>query len=110
MLMFFFENETLWLTQKMIAELFEVNVPAISKHFKNIFESEELAEKAVVSKMETTANDGKKYKTKYFNLKAVLSVGYRVNSHRAIEFRKWANLILEEYIVKGFAMDDERLK
>ncbi len=106
----FFENETLWLTQKMIAELFEVNVPAISKHFKNIFESEELAEKAVVSKMETTANDGKKYKTKYFNLKAVLSVGYRVNSHRAIEFRKWANLILEEYIVKGFAMDDERLK
>ncbi|MEA1986969.1 MAG: virulence RhuM family protein [Candidatus Marinimicrobia bacterium] len=106
----FFKDDTLWLTQKMMAELFEVNVPAISKHLKNIFHSAELDEKAVVSILEITANDGKKYKTKYFDLKAILSVGYRVNSHKAIEFRKWANLILEEYIVKGFAMNDEKLK
>ncbi len=104
------ENETLWLTQKQLAELFEVNVPAISKHLKNIFDTNELTENAVVSKMETTANDGKKYKTNFYNLKAITAVGYRVNSHRATEFRKWATDILSEYIVKGFTMDDERLK
>ena len=104
------EDETLWLTQKKIAELFEVNVPAISKHLKNIFETKELEENSVVSIMETTAKDGKNYKTKYYNLKAITAVGYRVNSHRAIEFRKWATTILEEYIIKGFTMDDERLK
>lgn len=106
----FFQNETLWLTQKSLAELFEVKVPAISKHLKNIFETLELKEESVVSILETTAHDGKKYKTKYYNLKAITAVGYRVNSHRAIEFRKWATAILHEYIVKGFAMDDERLK
>jgi len=106
----FFYDETLWLTQKQLAELFEVNVPAISKHLKNIFYTEELTENAVVSKMETTAKDGKKYKTNFYNLKAITAVGYRVNSHRATEFRKWATDILHEYIVKGFAMDDERLK
>ena len=105
-----FQDETLWLTQKQMAELFEVNVPAISKHFKNIFETKELAEDAVISKMETTAKDGKRYKTNFYNLKAIVSVGYRVNSHRATEFRKWATEILHEYIIKGFAMDDERLK
>ena len=105
-----FQDETLWLTQKQIADLFEVNVPAISKHLKNIFETDELEENAVVSKMEITANDGKKYKTNFYNLKAITAVGYRVNSHRATQFRKWAASILEEYIVKGFAMDDERLK
>lgn len=105
-----FENETLWLTQKQIAELFEVNVPAISKHLKNIFETNELEEESVVSKMETTASDGKKYKTNFYNLKVITAVGYRVNSHRATQFRKWATTILEEYIIKGFAMDDERLK
>ena len=105
-----FKDETLWLTQKQLAELFEVNVPAVSKHLKNIFESEELVESSVISKMETTANDGKKYKTNFYNLKAITAVGYRVNSHRATEFRKWATEILHEYIVKGFAMDDERLK
>ncbi len=105
-----FKNETLWLTQKQIAELFEVNVPAISKHLKNIFETNELEEESVVSKMETTASDGKKYKTNFYNLKVITAVGYRVNSHRATQFRKWATTILEEYIIKGFAMDDERLK
>jgi len=106
----FFFNETLWLTQKKLAELFGVKTPAVSKHLKNIFENGELKENSVVSKMETTANDGKIYNTKYYNLKAITAVGYRVNSHRAIEFRKWATDILHEYIIKGFAMDDERLK
>ena len=105
-----FQDDTLWLTQKQIAQLFEVNVPAISKHLKNIFDTKELEENSVISKMETTATDGKKYKTNFYNLKAIVAVGYRVNSHRATEFRKWATNILEEYIVKGFAMDDERLK
>ena len=105
-----FQNETLWLTQKQIAELFEVNVPAISKHLKNIFETEELKESAVISIMEITANDGKNYKTNFYSLKAITAIGYRVNSHRATQFRKWATSILEEYIIKGFAMDDERLK
>ena len=106
----FFKDETLWLTQKKMAELFEVNVPAISKHLKNIFEEGELSEKSVISILETTAEDGKKYKTKYYNLNAILAVGYRVNSHRAIEFRKWASTVLHDFVVKGFAMDDERLK
>lgn len=106
----FFENETIWLTQKKIAELFEVNVPAISKHLKNIFDTKELEEDSVVSIMETTANDGKNYQTKHYNLKAITAIGYRVNSHRATEFRKWAINVLEEYIIKGFVMDDERLK
>jgi len=106
----FFQHDTLWLSQKNMAMLFEINVPAISKHLKNIFESNELQEKSVVSILETTASDGKKYKTKYYHLKAITAIGYRVNSHRATEFRKWASDILHEYIVKGFAMDDERLK
>lgn len=106
----FFKNETLWLTQKKMAELFEVNVPAISKHLKNIFDESELSENSVVSILETTADDGKNYKTQYYNLKAILAVGYRVNSHRATEFRKWASKVLHEYVIKGFAMDDERLK
>lgn len=105
-----FENETLWLPQKKIAELFEVNVPAISKHLKNIFQTKELEEDSVVSIMETTAKDGKSYKTNYYNLKVITAVGYRVNSHRATEFRKWATNVLEEFIIKGFTMDDERLK
>ena len=106
----FFQDETLWLTQKKMAELFEVNVPAISKHLKIIFETDELQENSVISILETTAKDGKIYKTKYYSLKAITAVGYRINSHRAIEFRKWATEILHEYIIKGFAMDDERLK
>ncbi len=105
-----FQNETIWLTQKKMAGLFDVEVPAISKHLKNIFETNEFEEDSVVSKMETTADDGKKYQTKYYNLDAIIAVGYRVNSKRATQFRIWATKILKEYIIKGFAMDDERLK
>jgi hypothetical protein len=105
-----FQNETLWLTQKLIAELFEVDRSVVTKHLKNIFETTELNENSVCANFAHTATDGKTYQTKYYNLKAITAVGYRVNSHRATEFRKWATEILHEYIIKGFAMDDERLK
>ncbi len=104
------KDETIWLTQKAMAELFGINVPAISKHLKNIFSEGELVEDSVVSILETTASDGKTYKTKYYNLDAIISVGYRVNSRRATQFRIWATNILKEYIRKGFVLDDERLK
>lgn len=103
-------DETIWLTQKRMAELFGVGVPAISKHLKNIFESNELDPDSVISILETTAEDGKKYQTQYYNLDAVISVGYRVNSAQATQFRIWATQLIKEYIIKGFAMDDERLK
>jgi hypothetical protein len=106
----FLENETIWLSQKLMAELFGVEVPAISKHLKNIFEENELNEKSVVSIMETTASDGKSYQTSYYNLDAIIAVGYRVNSRRATQFRIWATQILKEYMIKGFALDDNRLK
>lgn len=106
----FVQDETIWLTQKAIAALFGVEVPAISKHFKNIFESGELVEISVVSKMETTAADSKKYKTFYYNLDAIIAVGYRVNSKKATQFRIWATQVLKEYIIKGYAMNDARLK
>jgi len=103
-------KETIWLTQKRMAELFGVGVPAVSKHLKNIFESNELAPDSVISILETTADDGKNYQTQYYNLDAVISVGYRVNSAQATQFRIWATQLIKEYIIKGFAMDDERLK
>ena len=104
------QNETIWLTQKMMAELFDVGVPAINKHLANIFESNELEENSVISILETTAADGKNYKTKFYNLDAVISVGYRVNSAKATQFRIWATKTLKEYIIKGFVLDDNRLK
>jgi hypothetical protein len=104
------QNETIWLTQKMMAELFDVGVPAINKHLSNIFESNELEENSVISILETTASDGKNYKTKFYNLDAVISVGYRVNSAKATQFRIWATKTLKEYIIKGFVLDDNRLK
>lgn len=104
------QNESVWLTQKAIAELFGVQVPAISKHFKNIFEEGELIESSVISKMETTASDDKNYITNYYNLDAIISVGYRVNSTKATQFRIWATQTLKEYIIKGFVLDDNRLK
>ena len=104
------KDETIWLTQKAMSELFDVNVPAISKHLKNIFESGELMENSVVSILETTASDGKNYRTQFYNLDAIISVGYRVNSRKATQFRIWATGILKEYMIKGFAMDDDRLK
>lgn len=103
-------DETIWLTQKRMAELFGVGVPAVSKHLKNIFERNELDPDSVISILETTAEDGKKYQTQYYNLDAVISVGYRVNSAQATQFRIWATQLIKEYIIKGFAMDDERLK
>jgi len=106
----FLKDENIWLTQDKIALLFGVQRPAITKHLKNIFESEELQENSVSSILELTADDGKKYKTKFYNLDAIISVGYRVNSTQATHFRIWATERLKEYIIKGFTMDDERLK
>ena len=103
-------QENLWLTQTKMGELFEVKKAAISKHLKNIFASGELMEDSVVSILETTAADGKKYPTKYYNLDAIIAVGYRVNSQKATMFRIWTNKILKEYIIKGYVMDDVRLK
>ncbi|MDY6330334.1 MAG: virulence RhuM family protein [Fibrobacter sp.] len=103
-------NENLWLTQAKMAELFDVQKAAISKHLKNIFESGELQESSVVSKMETTASDGKNYNTNIYNLDVIIAVGYRINSKKATMFRIWATKVLKEYIVKGFVMNDERLK
>ena len=106
----FLHNETIWLTQKKMAELFQVSIPTINEHLKNIFNSGELAEDSVIRKFLTTASDGKKYQTNYYNLDAVISVGYRVNSKEATHFRIWATKVLKEYVIKGFAMDDNRLK
>ena len=104
------KDETIWCTQKAMAQLFGVGVPAVSKHLKNIFEEGELTADSVISKMETTATDAKKYETSYYSLDAIIAVGYRVSSLKATRFRQWATTILNEYIRKGFAMDDERLK
>ena len=109
-------NETLWLTQERIAELFGVQRPAITKHLKNIFEGHELQEEVVCSILEHTTQHGaiegktQTNRVKYYNLDAVISVGYRVNSTQATQFRIWATALIREYIIKGFAMDDERLK
>lgn len=104
------ENETLWLTQKAISQLFGVDRTVITKHLKNIFETGELYEESVCAKFAHTATDGKKYNTAFYSLDAIISVGYRVNSRRATMFRQWATRILNEYIRKGFVLEDERLK
>ena len=110
------KDETLWCTQKAMAQLFDVGVPAISKHLKNIFEEGELNETVVVSKMEITTQHGaiegktQQKETKFYSLDAIISVGYRVNSAKATHFRIWATKILKEFIKKGFVLDDERLK
>lgn len=104
------QNETLWLTQKQLCELFGRDKSVISRHIRNIFNEGELAELSVVAKNATTANDGKTYDVDYYNLDMIISVGYRVNSAQATQFRIWSTKILKEYIIKGFAMDDERLK
>ena len=105
-----YKDETLWLSQKGMAKVFDVGIPAISKHLKNIFEENELDKNSVVSKMETTAADGKRYQTNYYNLDAIIAVGYRVNSKKATMFRIWANRVLKEFIIKGYVMDDARLR
>ena len=106
----FFRDETVWLTQKLIAQLFDTTKQNISLHLQNIYKEGELSEKSVVKEFFTTARDGKKYKTKFYNLDAIISVGYRVNSSRATQFRIWATKTLREYIIKGFVIDDKRLK
>jgi hypothetical protein len=106
----FLHDENIWLTQKLIALLFDCSTDNVSLHLKNIFESAELRESSVTEEFSVTAGDGKKYKTKHYNLDAIISVGYRVNSTNATLFRIWATERLREYIIKGFTMDDERLK
>ncbi len=103
-------EESFWMPQKAIAELFGVTVASISRHLKKIFESEELAEDSVVTVFETTATDGKNYKTRYYSLDAIIAVGYRVNSYQATQFRIWATRTLKEFVIKGFVLDDEGLK
>ena len=107
------QNESIWVTQKAMADLFGVNTPAISKHLKNIYEEGELIEESTVSKMEIVQTEGSrqvKRNVDFYNLDAIISVGYRVNSRQATKFRIWATGVLKEYMIKGFAMDDERLK
>jgi hypothetical protein len=106
----YLEDETVWLTQKAMGELFGVVKSTISEHLSNIFESNELHENSVVRNFRTTASDGKNYDTKFYNLDAIISVGYRVNSSKATQFRIWATNTLKEYIIKGFVLDDKRLK
>ena len=106
----YYKDKTVWCTQKAMAVLFDVGVPAISKHLKNIFDEGELIENRVISKMETTASDGKNYQTKYYSLDAVISVGYRVNSIRATQFRQWATSVLREYAIRGYVLDRKRME
>ncbi len=103
-----YKDETLWLTQKGMAKVFDCTTDNISLHLKNIFKSNELDENSVVENSSVTASDGKKYKTKIYNLDAIIAVGYRVNSKKATEFRIWATKIIKEYMIKGFALNDER--
>ena len=105
-----FDGDTVWLTQKLMSELFDCSIDNISLHLKKIFKEGELNENSVTEEYSTTASDGKKYRIKHYNLDAIISIGYRVNSTRATQFRIWATKTLKEYVVKGFVLDDERLK
>ena len=104
------EDEMVWLTQKLMAELFGVSIPTINEHLKNIFETKELDENSVIRNFRITAADSKEYDTKHYNLDTVIAVGYRVNSKQATHFRMWATKVLRDFMIKGFALDDERLK
>lgn len=105
-----YEDENIWITQKMLAVLYEVETNTINYHIKKIFEDSELSEDSVIRNFRITASDGKSYDTKHYNLQMIISVGFKVNSERAVQFRKWVNSIAKEYTIKGYAMDDERLK
>ncbi|HER9067799.1 TPA: virulence RhuM family protein [Streptococcus pyogenes] len=105
-----YEDENIWLTQKMMATLYDVSVSAINQHLKKIFDDNELDENSVIKKYLITANDGKSYNTKHYNLQAIIAVGFKVNNERAVQFRKWANQIVKDFTIKGWAMDDERFK
>ncbi len=105
-----FEDETVWLTQKMLAKLFDVDVRTVNEHLQNIFNSSELDKNLVIRKFRNTASDGKSYEVQFYNLDAIISVGYRINSHRATQFRQWATRILKEFAIRGYVLDSERLK
>ena len=105
-----YENENVWLSQKMMAELYQVNVRTINDHLQKIFNDSEVEKDSVVRNFRITATDGKNYNTLHYNLSAIIAIGYKVNSERAVQFRKWATQIVQEFTIKGFAMDDERLK
>ena len=105
-----YEDENIWLSQKMMAELYQVNVRTINDHLQKIFNDSEVEKESVVRNFRITATDGKNYNTLHYNLLAIIAVGYKVNSERAVQFRKWATQIVQEFTIKGFAMDDERLK
>ena len=105
-----YEDENIWLTQKMMAALYDVSVSAINQHLKTIFEDGELDKEAVIKKYLITASDGKQYNTNHYNLQAIIAVGFKVNNDRAVQFRKWANAIVKDYTIQGWAMDTDRLK
>lgn len=105
-----YANENIWVTQKMMGILYQVDVRTINYHLKKIFNDNELEENSVIQDFRITANDGKNYNTKHYNLLAIIAVGYKVNSERAVQFRKWATMVMKEFTIKGFVMDDERLK
>jgi hypothetical protein len=105
-----YADENIWLSQKMMGTLYNVNVRTINDHLQKVFTDNELEENSVIRKFRITATDGKNYNTKHYNLSAIIAVGYKVNSERAVQFRKWATQIVQEFTIKGFAMDDERLK
>ncbi len=105
-----YADEDVWLTQKMLGTLYDVETNTINYHLKKIFSDSELEEDSVIRNFRITAKDGKSYNTKHYNLAAIIAVGYKVNSERAVQFRKWATGIIKEYTIKAYAMDDERLK
>ena len=105
-----YEDENIWLTQRMMAELYDVSIPAINQHLKRIFGDNELEEDSVVKQYLTTAADGKNYQTKHYNLQAIIAVGFKIENERAVQFRKWANQIVKDYTIQGWTMDSERLK
>lgn len=105
-----YEDENIWLTQKMIATLYDVSLSTVNEHIKKIFSDSELEENSVIRKFRITASDGKNYNTNHYNLQMIIAVGFKVNNERAVQFRKWANTIVKEFTIKGWVMDDERLK
>lgn len=105
-----YEDENIWLSQKMMATLYDVTVPAISQHLKRIFANRELVEEAVVKHYLTTAADGKTYNVKHYNLQAIIAVGFKIENERAVQFRKWATQVVKDYTIQGWVMDVDRLK
>ena len=105
-----YADESIWLTQKMMGVLYDVNVRTVNEHLKKIFTDSELQEEAVIRKFRITASDGKSYNTQHYKLPAIIAVGYKVNSERAVQFRKWATRVIEEFTIKAYVMDDERIK